>query len=369
MRPTTFQRAAISCARSRNAPYAIWCEPEHEGFTLSISRTPPFEAPVFADAPAAAFVMAPFDAEDGNVAWHLAADIVIGPSDAADHRLEDIARIDIPPAARQNAPPQVAPVTRETYEARVERTIAAIEAGTADKIVLSRVEPRELRPDQNPVDLVEALSQAHPHAFVCLVSSAATGTWLVATPELLLRADPHGINTVALAGTQWPDAEVDPASLTWSDKIVEEQGFVARFVREAFSAAGIAQVLETAPRGVRAANLCHLRSDFAAPAAPSRRLAELLRRLHPTSAVCGMPREPARKFILREEGCERGFYTGYLGPVHIDGRASLYVNLRSAELVGGRLHLHVGGGIVRGSEPALEWKETVEKTRTIAQVL
>jgi isochorismate synthase len=82
-----------------------------------------------------------------------------------------------------------------------------------------------------------------------------------------------------------------------------------------------------------------------------------------------MPKAAARAHILRKEGDTRSFYTGYLGPVGLNGKTSLFVNLRSARYARDTLYLHVGGGIVAGSDPAQEWQETVEKTRTIAKAL
>jgi len=144
---------------------------------------------------------------------------------------------------------------------------------------------------------------------------------------------------------------------------------VSDFIRNAFSDEAITGVTETDATTVWAANLCHLRSDFTAPVPNTTALAGLLRRLHPTSAVCGTPKEAAREFILNEEGPTRGFYTGYLGPRGIDGSTSLYVNLRCGRISDNRIFLHVGGGIVAESEPELEWAETVEKTHTLARVL
>ena len=72
---------------------------------------------------------------------------------------------------------------------------------------------------------------------------------------------------------------------------------------------------------------------------------------------------------MEEEGPTRRFYTGYLGPRGLNGGTQLYVNLRSASISGNQIFLHVGGGIVEASDPATEWQETVEKTKTISAVL
>ena len=82
-----------------------------------------------------------------------------------------------------------------------------------------------------------------------------------------------------------------------------------------------------------------------------------------------MPKDKARSFITANEGYDRSYYTGFLGPVGLRDRTDLYVNLRSAQVHGDRLHIYVGGGIVGQSDPVTEWEETVQKSRTIGQVV
>lgn len=380
---STIQRAACAHAAATGLPFALWRAPHGEAFTAIVSTQAPVVETVFDPQAAPGFAMAPFQTEDGGKAWMLRADVLVEPD--ALRFLDGRTFVDAPvtpeqariagsievhpvraPEASGDAP---VPTEREEYMARVARAVAAIRSGPCEKIVLSRIEPRDLPQDRDLCDLAEALAAIHPHAFVSLVSSQPTGTWLTATPEILLTADDASVRTMALAGTQWPEPGVEIDALTWPQKIVDEQALVADFIREAFAAEGFDELQETAPATVRAANLCHLRSDFAAPVRDAAALSGLLRRLHPTSAVCGTPKDEAREFILQEEGATRGFYTGYLGPRNIDGGTGLYVNLRSARIAGSKIFLHVGGGILAASDPRLEWDETVEKTKTIACVL
>ncbi|MGR3454564.1 chorismate-binding protein [Pseudooceanicola sp.] len=379
---TDAQRGAATAAAALGHAYALWRVPGGESFRMIVATRAPEERPVFGEKTPPGFVLCPFDARDGNLAWHLPADVEIGeavryrageslsdsPQTEAQTRFAET-RAEGPLQAAPSDLPEPEPTERAAYEARVARAVAAIKAGQAEKIVLSRVDPRPLAADHDLRDLAEALARAYPQAFVCLTSAPQAGTWLVATPEILLTADAKGIGTMALAGTQWPEPDADIAALTWPQKIVDEQAVVAREIAGAFADAGIGEVTETPAATVRAANLCHLRSDFHAPGTTPEQRADLLRRLHPTSAVCGMPRAAACDFILAEEGPTRGFYTGYLGPVNIDGETRLQVNLRTARITPTHACLHVGGGIVAASDPATEYEETVQKARTIGAVL
>jgi isochorismate synthase len=97
----------------------------------------------------------------------------------------------------------------------------------------------------------------------------------------------------------------------------------------------------------------------------------MLRLLHPTSAVGGMPRVAALDFLAHHEGYDRAYYSGFLGPVNVaaPGVARLFVNLRCLQLRAGEAILYAGTGLTVDSDPAREWQETEYKMRTIGAVL
>jgi isochorismate synthase len=158
----------------------------------------------------------------------------------------------------------------------------------------------------------------------------------------------------------------------WSAKEIEEQALVSDYIRDFFHRAGARTVCEAGPRTVAAGNVIHLQTDFSVQL-PRLDLMDLANRvlheLHPTSAVCGMPKDKALAFIRQHEGYDRSFYSGYLGPVHIDGQSHLYVNLRCMQLGQGAAYLYAGGGVTADSSPEAEWRETELKAGTLLAVL
>ncbi len=231
---TPTQRAGCVAAAAQDLPLAVWREPGAATFTVLISWQPPELTSVFDGPDQPGFVMANFQAPDGNKAFCLNADVLI---DGRETRFWDgQGFVGVPldadpkhnmtadPGARvQSGPANISdpqPTPRADYMAKVARAVVAIKSGLAEKIVLSRIEPFDLPFDHDLCDFVGRLAAAHPHAFVSLVRSTVTGTWLTATPEVLLTADETEVRTMALAGTQWPDAGTDIASLAWPQKIV-----------------------------------------------------------------------------------------------------------------------------------------------------
>lgn len=262
--------------------------------------------------------------------------------------------------------------TQAEFCALVESAIDFIQATQIRKVVVSRMTETPLPTQFDPVLTFEQLCNRYPHAFVSLVSIPDVGTWIGASPELLLALNQEELSTMALAGTQARPANHLLPAVRWGHKEIEEQALVSDYIREFFQKAGIADLQENGPETIAAGNILHLRTTFRVkrPSAALLTLAnQVLYQLHPTSAVCGMPKDKALSFILAHENYDRSFYSGFLGPVHIDGQSSLYVNLRCMQLQKQTANLYVGAGITAESEPTAEWRETVLKSETLLNVL
>jgi isochorismate synthase len=239
------------------------------------------------------------------------------------------------------------------------------------KVVVSRMARTDLPCDFDPAAFFASLAIRYPDAFVSLVAVPGVGSWIGASPELLLALDGDAVTTMSLAGTQpLTDRALD--EVTWGRKELREQEMVSEYVRDFFAEAGVEHVEENGPRTIAAGSVVHLQTTFRArlPEPERRQLANhMLSRLHPTSAVCGMPRAEALAFIRQHEGHARRFYSGYLGPVNLDSRSYLYVNLRCTQLLENGANLYVGAGITADSDPTTEWRETELKAQTILDAL
>ena len=113
----------------------------------------------------------------------------------------------------------------------------------------------------------------------------------------------------------------------WDEKNREEQEYVAAYIRKQLRSLGISPT-EKGPYPAFAGALSHLKTDFHFSLNDSQRLGDLLKLLHPTPAVCGLPKEEAYRFILDNEGYDRSYYSGFIGWLRPEGRTDLYVNLR-----------------------------------------
>ena len=269
-------------------------------------------------------------------------------------------------------------VTQNHYQKIVADGIIAIEKGNFQKVVLSRKKEIQLSDGFSPIEQFEKLCKLYPNTFVSLVYLPQLNQiWLGATPETLVSIDKYGIfRTMALAGTQPAFDESgnlkSVKQAQWTQKEIEEQAYVSRYIIDCLKKIRVREFIEEGPKTVIAGNLMHLRTDFTIDSEAinfSQLGSVMLDLLHPTSAVCGMPKTEALQFILENEGYDRSFYAGYLGPVNVENESALYVNLRCMKIENQIATLYAGAGITEDSDPAKEWQETELKCQTLSKIL
>jgi len=247
---------------------------------------------------------------------------------------------------------------KKTYLSKAELFINACTKDIS-KVVLSRIK-------KYPVingDIFQTylnLCKEYNHSFNYLFNIPNEGTWTGATPETLIEGSAEKYTTVALAGSKPLD------NINWKEKELDEQQFVTNYIKEKLESESINHQFNSNPETVTAGNIAHLKTTFNIQTNKSP--LELADLLHPTPAVCGLPQKKAQDFILKNEGYNREFYTGFLGIIN-NTSCSLFVNLRCMQLFKNENWLYVGGGITSESNPDNEWRETELKTQTLLNIL
>ena len=205
---------------------------------------------------------------------------------------------------------------REDYNRRFNTFIEPLHRKQFEKLVLSRSQTIPAgKTDFSPAAAFHKAIERYKYSYVYLCHTPETGTWLGCTPEIILSGEKGEWHTVALAGTQ--PLQNGELPTEWDDKNREEQEYVAFYIRKQLQALGI-KPTEIPPAPVRAGELSHLKSDFSFPLPDNKKLGELLKRLHPTPAVCGLPKEETYRFIRENEGYDRSYYSGFiLSLIHI----------------------------------------------------
>jgi len=254
--------------------------------------------------------------------------------------------------------------SKENHIQLVKKGIDFIKKNNAKKVVLSRKETLEI----DKIDVIETLKKMlnnYKNAFVYLWYHPHIGLWMGASPEQLIRVSQNNFKTMALAGTQ---LYKNSTNVIWKDKEKQEQQFVTDYILENIKES-IDVIKVSEAYTVKAGNLLHIRTDISGELKSSSSFGNLVASLHPTPAVCGLPKDKAIKFILENEAYDRSYYTGYLGELNIDNSTSLFVNLRCMQLNNNTVSIYIGGGITMDSIPKNEWEETVSKAKVMKKVL
>lgn len=243
----------------------------------------------------------------------------------------------------------------------------AIRKGKFRKAVAARVLKKDKPEDFNPVNFYKALCAKYPTTFISMVYTRDYGLWIGASPEILLTVDGNGFTTYSLAGTKANSKWNEKTG--WGKKELDEQEIVSEYILNAFRGLSKSEPIIAGPDTVKAGNLLHLRTTFTYDNLPHYNWQKVVEQLHPTPAVAGLSKQDAIDFILKHEGFNRSYYSGYLGPVNLDEQINLYVNLRCMQVLKKKIAIYVGCGITADSKPVKEWRETKMKAQTLLSVL
>lgn len=257
----------------------------------------------------------------------------------------------------------VAATSREAYFALAHNVIEQMKSTTLEKVVLSRIHIV----DAGGTDLYrlfQDLMTSYPTAFIYLYNIPGEGTWMGATPEILMERKQDVITTVALAATQKVDNRLID-DVVWNAKEVEEQAIIQRYIEDHLNESGY-HYQKGATYTSQAGNVFHIKTVYDIPNMTSTN--DLVDQLHPGPAICGMPKAEAKKYIIDGEVHDRKYYCGYLGLKTAD-YTSLFINLRCMQVFKDHFALYVGGGLTADSTAASEWEETTTKSKTLESVI
>ncbi len=276
------------------------------------------------------------------------------------------------PAGRRAG--SVVDASRAAYLRLVAEALEHIARGEVEKVVLARTVSVDLLepPDLDALLARMGAKNAAAHRFC--VPTASGGAFVGASPETVIRKRGREVVSVPLAGTAARSADLgDDArsaqALRDSGKDRREHSLVVEAVADSLAPHCVALTVE-GPSLLATSTVWHLATTVRGTLRDADSDALMLAAaLHPTPAVCGTPRDAALDLIRRLEKGSRGLYAGLVGWVDGRGDGEWALSVRCAEVRADRLVLHAGAGIVAGSEPEAELRETDAKLRTMLEAI
>lgn len=358
----------INHCLKNNRIFAAYCQPGQEKYTLVMQKDEEINCITSLKEfdSEKGFVFAPFDVDSSHKTIIIKDDYVLKEGDklpefmlSKDFYFEKALRT-------QNLPYFS---SRNDYIDQFNIFHNHLTRHTMHKIVLSRIIPYEINQDFDVSLLFRELNSNYSDAFTFIVNSPETGCWVGATPEQFLRIEGDTAHTVSLAGTQ-KDLGHPVSEVLWNTKEIAEQQYVSDYIESVLQHFIHSDRLTTSKQTMKAGSMLHLKTLFSFPSKVVRKnVGKFIDMLHPTPAVCGLPKYKAMDMINDTEIHDREYYCGFLGPMNMSDITDLYVNLRCLKVFESQLALYSGGGITIDSKADNEWDETILKSNTLLSVL
>lgn len=258
-------------------------------------------------------------------------------------------------------------LSRENYSAGVRLIRDYIAQGEVYQANLCRILSAEV-PDTSACDigaLHALLEQHHPAPFAGMLRLPDHGVHIAtASPELFLKRDGAVITSAPIKGTA-------PSPGEMLEKDSAENIMITDLVRN-----DLGRITEPGSVRVRSLlatqshpGLVHLVSTVEGVLLNNVGWPQILDATFPPGSVTGAPKHTALRIIDECESQPREFYCGAIGWIDADSKqAQLAVGIRTFWLSGTRLCFGTGAGITWGSDPDMEWSETVLKSQRLLDV-
>jgi len=279
-----------------------------------------------------------------------------------------------PTAANPTEPAQISSnLTREEFEANVEKAKKYITEGEAIQIVLSQRLSKRTR--ARPLDIYRALRAINPSPYMFFLD-LKDFQLIGSSPEILVRAAGGTVTTRPLAGTRPRGKTPDEDKLLEKELRNDEKERAEHIMLVDLGRNDIGRV--SLPGTVRVSELMdveryshvmHLVTNVEGRLRPELTPSDALRACFPAGTVSGAPKIRAMQVIAELEPDRRGPYAGCVGYFSFSGGMDTAITIRTIVMNNGTAHVQAGAGIVYDSVPSREYEETMNKARALLNAI
>lgn len=249
------------------------------------------------------------------------------------------------------------------WQHAIQKANQQIAVNDFDKIVLARKLEIETKNPVSNTYILNRLRHQYPECYSFLIRQNERSSFIGSTPERLAAFNNQFILTEGLAGstprgkTASEDAKLEH-ELLHSSKNRNEHEFVTNAIIDSLNEYSDKVEVAKIPTVKKLTNVQHLFTPIRAKIKDGVSKTELMKKLHPTPAVGGFPRDKAVPSIQNFEDFERGWYAAPIGWINANGDGEFAVAIRSGLIENDKVSFFAGCGIVDGSDPEKEWEET-----------
>jgi anthranilate synthase component I len=270
-----------------------------------------------------------------------------------------------PPASERALPEFASNLTRERFEAIVERIVRYIYAGDAFQVV-----PSQRWSAAVPVEafsIYRGLRAVNPSPYMYYLDF---GDFQVAgaSPEPLLTVNGAHVSTRPIAGTRHRGATPEEDRRIEGELLADEKERAEHVMLVDLGRNDLGRVCEYGSVVVDElmeiesySHVMHIVSSVSGTLRDDVGAMDALRSVLPAGTLSGAPKVRAMQIIDELEPIKRGGYGGAIGYLSYGGDLDTAIHIRTVVVKDGVAHVQAGGGTVADAKPAYEYEESVAK--------
>lgn len=308
------------------------------------------------------------------------ADSLEGAYGASCRKIEEMIKILSMPVTHQEKDAQdagdvsfTAGMTRDQYEAVVEKAKEYITAGDVIQVVLSQ--RFQTTCQSNPVDLYRALRFINPSPYLFYLKLNGI-TLIGSSPEVMVRLEEQTMELRPIAGTR-KRGKTEQEDRQLSDELLSDEKERAEHVMLVdLGRNDLGRVAQTGSVQVnqymvveKYSHVMHLVSNVRGQLAKGRDAFDVLAATFPAGTLTGAPKIRAMEIIDELEPLKRGAYGGAVGYFSFNGNMDFCITIRTILVKDDKIYIQAGAGIVYDSIPEKEHQESVNKARAMLQAV
>ena len=262
---------------------------------------------------------------------------------------------------------------KDDYLQTISNVTSLIKANEAEKVVIARSLKIEFEDTVTSPQVLSHVVNEQPESYLFGLEHDNL-LFFGASPERLVKVENGLAFSSCVAGSikRGKTAEEDKQlgeSLLKDEKNLGEHQYVVEMIADTFAKNCVQYKVPKHPKLLKIRDIQHLYTPVEGKLSQDATILQLVKLLHPTPALGGVPRQEAMAVIRENESMNRGLYAAPLGWIDAEGNGEFAVAIRSAALKDNKAYLYAGGGIVADSEPVSEYEETLVKFRPMLRAL
>ena len=254
--------------------------------------------------------------------------------------------------------------SRNILSKKVVRGIKLINDDILQKIVIGSRLIFKANKDLNLIKILKKLRINQPNSCKYVWKRNSQDITFGASPEKLFSFNKNLLILEAVAGTA--PSNLDKNLLLKSQKDLLEHNFVRDYLFESLHYFNINEYKIEKIKVIQFGDISHLYTEINSEIESICPFL-LLEYLHPSPAVCGVPKKEALFWINNIEVYDRGNYASPIGWIDSRGNSDFRVAIRGARFINNEIEITAGSGIVKGSIAENEIEEINLKLLNLAK--